>query len=239
MSIVAGLFKSMAYSFAGSPRLMRLSFTFRLLTGSVLLAFVIGSWVEPSPGPDIPLALSVLAWTSSLTLAFEDPRRLKAVARFVLIFAGLGTLLVALSRLIGYQIGLRQAFGGALELAAAFASASMLARWVRVGELSWALSRLGATTLASLVAVGLSQLAQSLQAYSEAYVAVSLKSGRRKLSSLVKPLLFHTLIVGRELAESLYLYGVPERRRPKTSLSLGEVLLLSAILASLTVCFTL
>ncbi|MEM1619868.1 MAG: hypothetical protein QXU97_00660 [Fervidicoccaceae archaeon] len=234
MSHASRIARDLSYAFAGSPRTSRLSLSFRLGAPSLLLASVIASWVEPSPGPNAALGLTALGWALGLSLAFEGLERTGPALRFAALFASLGLALTLLGGLAGYSVRLEGALGGALELSAAFASSSLLARWIRARDIAWISRRLGAGASASLALLGLSQLPRSLAAYSEALAAISLKLGRRRASSAVKPVVFHAVIAGRELAESIYLHGTPSPAPPRLSPSILEVALFCALAASLS-----
>lgn len=117
------------------------------------------------------------------------------------------------------------------KLTALFLTIALFFQWISLRELRWIMNRVGAATCGGLVVATLALIPALINNYSDAFTSTLLKLGRRRVYKALKPLVIHAAMLSRDIAQALYLYGIPspsriESYRPR----LKEIILSIAII---------
>lgn len=229
------LLRDFAYAFVASERASRFGLVARALVPPLLLLSLSLPYVVP--GAEMPLAqtLVALAYEASLLTYLAGPRRLLGVLRLVGAFLALGLALNLLSALLGYEPSDAAVLAArTLRMAGIVISLTLLFQLLTVGELRLLLSKLGLGRYYSeMFAVAMAQLPVAFMSFSEAYVVARLKLGGRRVSSLVKPLIVDSILNSRQVAEALYIHGIPPAPRPRLVSGRDPLIVVPALLVSL------
>uniref|UniRef100_A0A7J2U6X9 Energy-coupling factor transporter transmembrane protein EcfT n=1 Tax=Ignisphaera aggregans TaxID=334771 RepID=A0A7J2U6X9_9CREN len=170
------------------------------------------------------LALTLLSIRSNL-------KRVLRVLTLILIFIVIGFIVIAISKFLGYPTPtLKELILSSVNLVTLFLSISLFFQWTSLRELRWILTKMGMSRLANLTTATLAFLPLLLNNYIEAYIAILMKFGKRKVYKAVNSLIIHTTMIANDVAQAIYLYGLPQTPRVKVERpKLLEVLLIATI----------
>lgn len=160
-------------------------------------------------------------------------KRIASALILIFIFIAMGLAIRFISIILGYEpTRLEEMAISTLRVIEFFFAITIAMQWIRISEYRWLFKKLRLESIAILFAVTLTQLSSILIAYSEALTTIRLKYGGRGLQKIVKPLVIYSISYGRDVAEAIYMYGVPE---PKVNISIGktDILLIAAISSTL------
>jgi hypothetical protein len=156
-------------------------------------------------------------------------KRIASALILIFIFIAMGLAIRFISIILGYEpTRLEEMAISTLRVIEFFFAITIAMQWIRISEYRWLFKKLRLESIAILFTVTLTQLSSILIAYSEALTTIRLKYGGRGLQKIVKPLVIYSISYGRDVAEAIYMYGVPE---PKVNISIGktDILLIAAI----------
>jgi hypothetical protein len=160
-------------------------------------------------------------------------KRIASALILIFIFIAMGLAIRFISIILGYEpTRLEEMAISTLRVIEFFFAITIAMQWIRISEYRWLFKKLRLESIAILFTVTLTQLSSILIAYSEALTTIRLKYGGRGLQKIVKPLVIYSISYGRDVAEAIYMYGVPE---PKVNISIGktDILLIAAISSTL------
>lgn len=161
----------------------------------------------------LALELAILTYIGSL-------RRIAAAIALITIFIGVGLAVRVISMILGYEpVALEDMAVSTLRVVEFFLAVAIAFQWIRVSEYGWIFRRMGLKNVATLFVITLTQLSPILIAYSEALTTIRLKYGGRVLRKTVKPLVIYSFNYGRDVAEAVYMYGIPE---PNIEMMIGR-----------------
>ncbi len=228
------LVRDFAYAFLASERVGEFGLVTRVLTPLLLLSSLSLPYVVP--GSRIPLVqtAAALAYEAVLVTYLAGSRRLLGVLRLVGLFLVLGFALNLLSALLGFEPSDAAVLvTRTLRMASIVIALTLVFQLLTVGEMRLLLRGLGLERYSEMFAVAMSQLPTTLVSFSEAYVVAKLKLGRRRIAALVKPLVVDSVLNSRQVAEALYIHGIPPAPKPKLVSRRDPLMLVPAILVSL------
>lgn len=122
------------------------------------------------------------------------------------------------------------------KIALIFISITLLLQWVSFREMRYIIAKIGLKKISSYISIAFAFMPTLFTLYSESYTTTILKLGKKKLYKALKPLIIQTAILAKDIAQAIYLYGIPIT--PKISadkLSINEVFLLIAVVTMGTV----
>lgn len=160
-------------------------------------------------------------------------KRIASALILIFIFIAMGLAIRFISIILGYEpTRLEEMAISTSRVIEFFFAITIAMQWIRISEYRWLFKKLRLESIAILFTVTLTQLSSILIAYSEALTTIRLKYGGRGLQKIVKPLVIYSISYGRDVAEAIYMYGVPE---PKVNISIGktDILLIAAISSTL------
>uniref|UniRef100_A0A7C5XMG5 Cobalt transport protein n=1 Tax=Ignisphaera aggregans TaxID=334771 RepID=A0A7C5XMG5_9CREN len=162
-------------------------------------------------------------------------KRIASAVILISIFIAMGLAIRFISIMLGYEpTKLEEMAISTSRVIEFFFAITIAMQWIRVSEYRWLFKKLRLEDIAILFTVTLTQLSSILVAYSEALTTIRLKYGGRGLQKIVKPLVIYSISYGRDVAEAIYMYGVPE---PKVDISIGKIDILLIVAISSTLIF--
>ncbi|MEM0338885.1 MAG: hypothetical protein QW320_09060 [Ignisphaera sp.] len=172
-----------------------------------------------------------IALLFALTFWVGGFKRVLNALKLPLIFILIGFATMLFSVAMGYAAPSPQAvILSTAKLTALFLIIALGFQWISLRELRWVLSKAGLGSIASLTTVVLTLIPAVLNLYSEAYTATLLKYGRRYAYKSLKPLITHSILLSRDVAQAVYWYGLPQTPRTKVDRPrLSEVLVVLAV----------
>jgi hypothetical protein len=226
--------RDLAYLFVTSGRAGELGLVAKVVVPLTLLVPAVAPYLVPGAEAR-PSQPAVLVVYELLVLGYvAGVRRVSKMVSLVVLFLGVALALSMLSSVLGtgppdpmYSVS------WTLRLLSIVLALSMLFQLLTVGEVRYLLMRLGLRWLSEVVSVAIAQLPVVLISFSEATVAAVLKLGGRRVSAVVKPLVVDAVVISRQVAEALYLHGLPPAPRPALIRGATDVyLILGALIAS-------
>ncbi|MEM4612999.1 MAG: hypothetical protein QXJ56_03465 [Ignisphaera sp.] len=155
--------------------------------------------------------VAILAIELSILLYIGSLKNVASAIVFIAIFIVLGLITRTLSIILGYEpANLEDMVVSTIRVVEFFLAITIAFQWIKISEYSWFLKKMGLTNIATLVTITLTQLSPILVAYSEALTTIRLKYGGKVLQKAVKPLIIYSINYGRDVAEAVYMYGIPE-----------------------------
>lgn len=192
-----------------------LSLYTRMLLLVVLLAEVTAS-ITLFKESNIVFTIYSTALSFALTFLVGGFRRVLNALKLPLIFVLIGFATTLFSMALGYPApSPKSVILSTAKLVALFLVIALGFQWISLRELRWILSRAGLGSIASLTTVVLTLIPAVLNLYSEAYTATLLKYGRRYAYKALKPLVIHSILFSRDVAQAVYWYGLPQTPRIK------------------------
>lgn len=150
------------------------------------------------------------------------------------IFIAIGFAMHLLTRALGFPTpSIPSLVLSSFKLALVFLSITLFFQWVNLREIKYILARVGLGRTASYLSIAFAIMPMLFNLYSESYTAALLKFGRRKVYKAVKPLVIQAAVLARDIAQAIYLYGIPTPLRvPVEKPSIAELLLLVIIVSA-------
>lgn len=138
-------------------------------------------------------------------------KRIASAIMLIAIFITAGLSIRLISAILGYEpVKLEDMVISTLRVAGFFIAMTIMFQWIKISEYQWIFKKLKLEGIAILLTVTLTQISAILIAYSEALTTIRLKYGGRALQKVVKPLIIYSINYGRDFAEAMYMYGIPE-----------------------------
>jgi len=207
--------RNLAYLFVASERAENLGLVAKVVTPLALLAPAVAPYLIPGAEARPLQAVLLIAYELLVLGYVTGVRRVFRMLSLVFLFLGVALVLTALSSVLGTgPPDLLYSVSWTLRLASIVLALSLLFQLLTVGEVRYLLMRLGLGWLSEVVSVAIAQLPVVLLSFSEATVAAVLKLGGRRVSAIVKPLVVDAVITSRQVAEALYLHGLPPAPKP-------------------------
>ncbi|MEM1608403.1 MAG: hypothetical protein QXG81_03900 [Ignisphaera sp.] len=157
-----------------------------------------------------------IALLFALTFWVGGFKRVLNALKLPLIFVLIGFATMLFSVAMGYAAPSPKAvILSTAKITALFLIIALGFQWISLRELRWVLSKAGLGSIASLTTVVLTLIPAVLNLYSEAYTATLLKYGKRYAYKALKPLIIHSILFSRDVAQAVYWYGLPQIPRVK------------------------
>jgi len=226
--------RDLAYLFIASEKAERLGLISKIVVPLILLVPAVVPYLIPGAEARPMQPLILIAYELLVLGYVTGVGRVFRMLSLVTLFLGVALALSALSLVLGtgppdplYSIS------WTLRLMSIVLALSVLFQVLTVGEVRYLMMGLGLGWLSEVAAVAIAQLPVVLLSFSEAMVAAVLKLGGRRVSALVKPLVVDAVITSRQVAEALYLHGLPPAPRPTLLRGpLDTYLVLGAVVAA-------
>ncbi len=228
------LLRDFAYAFLVSEKAGRFGLVARLLAPLLVLLSLTLPYVIPGTRTPLSQTVSALVYEALLATYLIGSRRLLGVFRLVGFFLVLGFALNLFSAFLGFEPSDAAVLAlGTLRMAGIVIALTLFFQLLTIGELRFLLRRLGLGRYSELLSVAMAQLPTTFTSFSEAYVVAKLKLGGRRVASLVKPLVVDSILNSRQIAEALYIHGIPPAPRPRLVSRRDPLILVPAILVLL------
>lgn len=153
--------------------------------------------------------------------------------QFVAIFLSAGFIINVFAKIFNLWIADTASVAiSSLRGALMFISVALVFQWIKIGEIRWFLEKIGLSRLGAAIAIAFAQLPSIIVMYSESLTTVRLKYGSRYLYKAVLPLILYSVSYAREVAEAIYIHGIPSYP-VKISVKIRDVVVIVASLAVL------
>ncbi|MEM2006926.1 MAG: hypothetical protein QW154_04760 [Sulfolobales archaeon] len=229
------LLRDFAYAFTVSEKAEELGLAAKVLVPALFVLSLSLPYVAPWFEISAVQTLLALAYEIAVVAYLAGYRRLLGMFRLVGVIIALGFALNLISLLLGSDPAnpVTMAFR-ALRVATIVLALILFFQLLTVGEIRYLLLKMGLKRYSEMFAVAMALLPTTFISFSEAYVVAKLKLGKKNVSSLIKPLIVDSIINSRHMAEALYMHGLPPSPRPRLVSRKDPVVLVPAILVSLT-----
>ncbi|MCS7112162.1 MAG: hypothetical protein RMI45_01320 [Ignisphaera sp.] len=200
----------MAYTFIYTSS-TRLSIITRLVVPiTILLYLLIGPFLKLRILPSLLHILPALTMVLAILYLCGSFRRVLGGLQFVAIFSAAGLAINAFAKIFNlWIVDIVSVAVSSLRGALMFVTIALVFQWIKIGEVRWLLERIGLGRLGAAIAIAFSQLPCIIVMYSESLVTVRLKHGSRYLYKAVLPLILYSANHAREIAEAMYIHGIP------------------------------
>ncbi|MCC6045641.1 MAG: hypothetical protein LM572_02565 [Ignisphaera sp.] len=228
--------RSLVELFIPAHSAKRLSLLTRVFTSTMLMIIPVVTQTL-FKGQKIFVTLLILIITLLLLYMYSNLKKVLKGLTLFLVFIAVGFAVTIISKFLGYPTPTAtELILSSANLTALFLAVSLFFQWLSLRELRWILAKLGMSKLASLVTATLALLPLLFNNYAEAYTATLTKfSSKRKVYKAINALIIHSVIIANDIAQAIYLYGLPQISKVKVELPKPVELVLMAVITITTI----
>jgi hypothetical protein len=177
---------------------------------AIVLYLLINPFLKLKPLANLIYIIPALLMALTIIYISGSFKRILGGLQFVVLFIVIGLIINLLAGIFGlWNTNLVDVAIASMRGAIMFMAITLIFQWVKIEEVQWLLEKIGLGKLGVSIAIAFSQLPHIIVMYLEALVTVKLKYGSRYLYKVLLPLTLYTINHAREVAEAIYIHGMP------------------------------